>query len=174
MIRQCYGKDRNGIGFIVSSHIIARDFDDEVIAAKHAPTPKSVDMIFELPDRYYWVELKNPENPRGKAHKDGIKWIKNFMAGLKDEIFCKKFIDTFTYEWEHGNLSKPVLYFVIIAMNDLDKALLLRRNEALSKAKPFKCNCHFKRYLDSWSIHTIETFNTQISDIQLKRLSAAP
>jgi hypothetical protein len=161
------------IEFVYPSHITARDFDKEVALAYAGSSHriKSVDVIFDLPDTVYFVELKDPDDPAAQS-KAREEFIHGFLNGLKDEIFCGKFMETFRYEWEHGNLNKPVVYFVIIALSSLDSALLLRRNEALSQVRPFKCNCHFKKFLHSWSFHNIKTFNALISDIQVKRLSA--
>ncbi len=164
------------IEFIFSSHISAREFDKEVASAGFSHGMKSVDVIFDLPDSLYFVELKDPDNPKGAGHPQSQEWIQAFISGGKDTDFCDKFLDTFIYEWASGNLNKPVHYFVIIGMSNLDSALLLTRNNALDKMRPFKhpkCNCHpINQY--SCSVHSIESFNNLLTSIQVKRLSAAP
>lgn len=166
MIRNISAKEKDGIGLAYPVQARARDFDAEI-----RNRFSSVDVILDFPDKVYFVELKNPDNPKALSHPNKDEWFIDFRKGLKDELLCKKFAASFIHEWKNDRVNKPIIYFVIIAMSSLDSALLLRRNEALSKARPFTCNCHFKKYVQSWSIHNIKSFNALMAAKQEKNRS---
>lgn len=112
-----------------------RKFDDpKTYRLSHCM--KSVDFIVEFPDKYLFVEVKDPQQS-GVTEDRRQKWCKKLTSGKLDQDLKYKYRDSFLYEWglERGD-DKPILYAVLIGLDTLDDALLLRRQEALCKALP--------------------------------------
>ena len=96
---------------------------------------KAVDLVVELPDRYLYIELKDPQHPRATPKSRG-EFIEELLSGRLDEALKYKHRYSFLYEWASGRADKPVDYLVLIALNTLDEAHLVTRTEALSRALP--------------------------------------
>jgi predicted nucleotidyltransferase len=96
---------------------------------------KAVDLVVELPDRYLYIELKDPQHPRATSESRG-EFIEQLLSGRLDEALKYKYRDSFLYEWASGRADKPVDFLVLIALNTLDEAQLLTRTEALTRILP--------------------------------------
>ena len=111
----------------------ARRFDGKEHGLSHCM--KAVDFVVELQDRYLFIEIKDP--PRDPVAKnDRKKWIRKLKAGRHDEELKYKYRDSFLYEWAAGRAGKPVHYLVLIALDTLDDAALLARQEELTRKLP--------------------------------------
>jgi hypothetical protein len=113
-----------------------RKFDD---SANHKLTHcmKAVDFIVELADRYLFIEVKDPQNPRAHA-KDRDRFIQEFLAGSIDQELMYKYRDSFLYEWASGRAAKPIHYLVLIAIDSLTEVELLTRTENLQRKLPMR------------------------------------
>ena len=111
----------------------ARRFDDDQHGLTHCM--KAVDFIVELPDRYLFIEFKDPQHP-GSLERDRTKFIQGFLAGRIDEDFKYKYRDTFLYEWASGRANKPIYYCVLVAMDTLTEADLITRTDDLKQKLP--------------------------------------
>ena len=96
---------------------------------------KAVDFVVELPDRYLFIELKDPQHPRATSESRD-EFIEELLSGRLDEALKYKYRDSFLYEWGSGRADKPIDYLVLIALNTLDEAQLVTRTEALVRALP--------------------------------------
>ena len=102
-----------------------RKFDDQKIhGLSHCM--KAVDFIVELENRVLFVEVKDPQHPLSRS-KDSNRFIEHFLSGQIEEDFKYKYRDSFLYEWAANNLSKPVYYLILIALDTLEDADLLTR-----------------------------------------------
>ena len=112
----------------------ARRFDDE---ATHplSHCMKAVDFIIEWEDRYWFVELKDPQNPNARKEARSQFFHKLLRAQL-DTDFVYKYRDTLLYEWAAGRARKPITYIVLIALDGLDPPLLLTRQDDLRRKLP--------------------------------------
>lgn len=81
----------------------------------HQAPMKAVDLIVELEDRYYFVELKDYSNPqtwneiltnRRQTPEEMVNWLK--------EILKSKFRDTFLYRWAEIVPEKDVFFICLI------------------------------------------------------------
>ena len=96
---------------------------------------KAVDFVVELPDQYLFIEIKDPQD--GNApQKESDAFARRFLGGGIDQDLKYKYRDSFLYEWAAGRADKPITYLVLIALDTLDDALLLARQEALERALP--------------------------------------
>lgn len=118
----------------VPAAVSALKFDD---ASTHgfSHCMKSVDFIFELHDRWLFVELKDPDGapPQFPA---AAKFLADLGQGKLDEDFVRKFRDTFLYRWAEGVPDKPVQYLVLVAAAGLTDADLMARTDALKRKLP--------------------------------------
>jgi len=140
----------------------ARKFDDPTIhGLSHCM--KAVDFIVEEDDRYWFIEIKDPDDPGcDGGSRDDFK--KRFLAENIDENLKYKYRDSFLYEWAAGRADKPIYYVVLVALADLTKAELLIRTDALKRklpisgpseaawARPFVANCIVFN-LDTWNAY---------------------
>lgn len=91
------------------------DEKDPISPHFHQAPMKAVDLIVELEDRYYFVELKDYSNPltwneiltnRRQTPEEMVNWLK--------EILKSKFRDTFLYRWAEIVPEKDVFYICLI------------------------------------------------------------
>ena len=89
---------------------------------------KAVDFVVELPDRYLFIEVKDPQDPQAPSEA-GEQFIQRFQSGQIDEEFKYKYRDSFLYEWASGRADKQVYFtiLVLIALDSLTAPLLLNR-----------------------------------------------
>ena len=95
---------------------------------------KAVDFLVELPDRYLFIELKNPED--GSEFPHDVDPVQAFQMGQLDQDLKYKYRDSFLYEWASGRADKPSYYYVLVSLRWLGTAALTRRTAALKQALP--------------------------------------
>ncbi len=117
----------------VSFDVPAWKFDGSTHGLSHCM--KAVDFIVELPDRYLFIEFKDPDNPGAKA-KDRSEFISRFEGGQIDEDLKCKYRDSFLYEWAAGRAEKPIHYLVLVAIEGLREPELMARANALGRKLP--------------------------------------
>ena len=108
-----------------------RKFDGPTHGLSHCM--KAVDFIVELPDRYLFVEVKDPGTPVA-SNADRARFLKNFKSGALDASLRYKFRDSFIYEWASGRADKPIDYFVLVTGAGTPE--LIRRAEVLRHKLP--------------------------------------
>lgn len=111
----------------------ARKFDGPEHGLSHCM--KAVDIVVALPDRYLFIEIKDPPKTC-VAESAREKWLRRLGAGQLDEDLKYKCRDSFLYEWAAGRAEKPVHYLVLIGLDTLDDAALLARQDALERNLP--------------------------------------
>lgn len=110
-----------------------RRFDDNNHGLSHCM--KAVDFIVELPDRYLFIEFKDPNHPKSRdEHRS--EWVKKFLAGNIDEDFKNKYRDSFLYEYASARANKPIYYYVLVALDTLTEPDLLLRTDNLKRKLP--------------------------------------
>lgn len=151
-----------------NSVVCARKFDDSGHGLSHCM--KAVDFVIELPNRYLFIEFKDPENPNiPTSHRAAA--IQNLQKSKFDEDLKYKFRDTFLYEWAAGRADKFVDYFVLIAVED--KPLLSRRLEALERNLPVKLPASVtwtRPIVDRCGVFNIADWNATFPDYPVTRL----
>jgi hypothetical protein len=135
---------------------------------------KAVDFVVELPDKIYFLELKDPDNPSAcpKAKAD---FAKKLSSGTLDSELQSKYRDSFLYEWALNRANKPVYYLVLLAMESLDDTALLARTDALKKQLPLfgpLGRCWARPFVAGCAVMNIAAWNKNLSDMPVKRLSA--
>lgn len=142
---------------------------------------KGVDFIVTLPDRYIFLEIKDPQNPNAKP-EDVQKSKKKFNEELQSEnrsLLKSKCCDTLLYKLATQDIEwdKPIYYYVLIAFdpqNSLDNRLLLNLLDYLKKALPIvipggrgKVDLKFAkqktRFIQGCGVFNIETWNQHLS-----------
>lgn len=117
----------------VTDAVCARKFDDASHRLSHCM--KAVDFIVELPDRYLFIEFKDPQDPTSPIEATDA-YLKRFSDGQLDEDLIYKFRDSFLYEWASGRADKPVDYLVLVALDTLPTPLLRHRRRELERKLP--------------------------------------
>ena len=84
---------------------------------------KAVDFVIEFPDRYVFVEFKDPQAPSSRQ-LNLQQYVENFQKERLDSELIYKCRDSFLYEWASGRAEKDIYYFVLIAIDSLTTAEL--------------------------------------------------
>ncbi|MCR4317301.1 MAG: hypothetical protein NUW37_13265 [Planctomycetes bacterium] len=143
-------------------NVNVRKFDDEnTHGLSHCM--KAVDFIVEEPKRTLYIEFKDPFHPKAEK-KDREKWIREFQSGEIDEKLKYKFRDSFLYEWSSDRVKKPIHYYVLIALDNLDPVLLTSRRDDLKKKLPLfgLPPAWTRRFVDDCLIFNVETWNKHL------------
>ena len=99
---------------------------------------KAVDFVVELADRYLFIEMKDPEEHPQAPPAARKAFMRKLQSGRLDKDLKYKYRDSFLYEWAAGRADKPIDYFVLIAVEALDAALLANRKSALERQLPLR------------------------------------
>jgi hypothetical protein len=150
----------------------ARKFDD---VSTHGLTNcmKAVDFILELKDRFLFIEIKDPEDPKSRQGEKE-EFIQRFLIGGIDEDLKYKYRDSFLYEWASERTNKPICYLVLIAINRLTEADLLARTDDLKRKIPLQgppSREWKKPIVSSIAVFNIEAWNKRLSEYQITRLA---
>lgn len=97
---------------------------------------KAVDWILDLPERIYFVEIKDPEAPGAEVHKESKRFLQDFLASNPTPNLAAKFRDSFLYEWACDRVEKPISYFLVVASGTLDDPQLLALTDDLRRRMP--------------------------------------
>ena len=90
----------------------------------------------DLPERIYFVEVKDPEAPEAGGYREGNRFLQGFLAGTLTPDLVAKFRDSFLYEWACNRIDKPISFYVIVASETLDVAQLVTRTDELKRRLP--------------------------------------
>ena len=155
----------------INGEVDAWKFDDE---SSHGLSHcmKAVDFIVEFPDRYMFLEFKDPRHPDA-PQQSRDRFILEFSRGQLDEELKYKYRDSFLYEWASGRADKPVHYFVLVADDALTDAELAVRTDALARVLPLKgpnSRLWTKRIVESCVVFNIESWNRLLPRYPLNRV----
>ena len=149
----------------------ARRFDDYSHGMSQM---KAVDFIVELPDRYLYIEFKDPQHPDSRA-ENRIEFIQDFHSGRLDEDLKYKYRDSFLYEWACGRADKPINYVVLVALDTLTSADLPTRTETLKYKLPVDGpNSWSRRIASGCTVLNLSGWNETFPDYPVVRLSTSP
>ena len=153
--------------------VSGRIFDVTERALSHCGL-KAVDWILDLPERIYFVEVKDPDDPRAKKHKNRDEFLKNSAARELTRTLAAKFRDSFLYEWACERVDKPISYYVIVASDALDDAQLLTRADDLRRTLPVGTPADWSRAIvHDCFVFNITKWNEVFPEFPLSRHSAA-
>ena len=148
--------------------IVVRKFDDEY-ELRHCM--KAVDFVVEREDRYIFVEIKNPQQ---SEHADVEGYVDGFKRRQIDKDLKYKFRDSYLYEWASGRADKPIDYYVLIAVDALEPAVLIQRSQELQHQVPtgLPKNASWKRPIArSCIVYNIESWNRNWEDFPIRRIN---
>lgn len=150
----------------------ARKFDDP---QSHQLTHcmKGVDFIVELPDKYLFIEFKDPQHPQ-TAPKDAEEYRERLQSGGIDEELKYKYRDSFLYEWASGRADKPIDYLVLIAWDILLDRDLNNRTAALNQKLPLlgPGGANWPRPIAaSCNVFNLDSWNRNLPNYPVVRLS---
>jgi hypothetical protein len=112
---------------------VGRRFDGEEHGLSHCM--KAVDFIVEMPDRIYYIEIKDPDQTDNETRRR--QFAADLSSGKIDEELKTKFRDTWIYEWaQRQALRKPVYYLILIAFEKLTASELSARKSGVERKLP--------------------------------------
>ena len=148
----------------------ARRFDGSEHGLSHCM--KAVDFVVELPDKYLFMELKDPQHPEGNQ-EDQERFMQDFRKGRLDGDLKYKYRDSFLYEWASGRADKPVHYYVLVASDELKGADLQHRTRQLARILPVdRPGSWIKPIAAACYVFNLRLWNQHLPEFPITRLSA--
>lgn len=153
----------------IPSDISHRKFDNPLT---HGLTcMKAVDFILDLSDRYIYIEFKDPQHPNTNVPDSNLI---EYVTNIIDKSIVPKYRDTFLYEYASGRADKDIYYYVLIAIDTLDSALLTRKTDHLKQRIPVygpQSKTWNKPFIKDCAIFNIKTWNNIFTQLPIKRIS---
>ena len=154
----------------IDGEIDAWKFDDTSHGLSHCM--KAVDFVVELPDRYLFLEFKDPQHP--SAHQQSRdKFTQEFAGGLLDEDLKYKYRDSFLYQWASEKVDKPVHYWVLVADDALTDAELTLRTDRLARVLPLtgpESGAWTRQIVKGCVVFNIDSWNRLVPQYPMIRL----
>lgn len=153
-----------GLEITFHNVISAHKFEDHGLTIM-----KAVDFLVELPDRYLFIEFKDPD--AGSDFPSADDPVQAFRTGQLDQDLKYKYRDSFLYEWAAGRAEKPSYYYVLVALRWLGTADLIQRTVALKQALPVSRPSDWvKSIVNDCGVFNIASWNRTFPDYQVRRL----
>ena len=132
---------------------------------------KAVDFVLELPDRYLFIELKDPQHEQATLQQRNV-FVANLHSGELEEDLTSKYRDSFSYEWAMGRADKRTEYRVLIALSTLSPADLLTRTESLQRVIPLHGPSNRpwrRRIVDTCGVFNLTSWNRRFPSHPVRR-----
>ena len=147
-----------------------KKFDDpKVHGLSHCM--KAVDFIIESHDRIFFLEIKDPENPKAPS-ENSMTFIEDFKAGKLDNELKYKFRDSFLYEWASENTSKPIYYLILVAIQTLTAPELITSSERIKRQIPILGHVGVwkQKIVENCMVFNIATWNRHFPQYPISRV----
>jgi hypothetical protein len=150
-----------------------RRFDDQK-THKLSRCMKAVDCIFEWNGDTYFLEIKDPDNPKAQAEGREI-FERDFQSDVLNNNLTYKYRDSFLYEYASGRVRGKIHYIVLLCMSKLDSHLLANRSDELRKLIPLEGpnGPWQKSFVSSCIVLNIEAWKRNLTQFPVRRLSEA-
>ncbi len=153
--------------FDFSETVHTQRFDDNTHKLSHCM--KAVDFIVETKKSIYFIEVKDPDNPRAE---NTVAFYSKLTSGNLTKNLTGKYRDSFIYQWAKNALNKPVHYIVLLAMESLDGASLLSQTENLRRNLPLIGSASWKKPIaSSCVILSLDSWNQNFKQWPVSRIS---
>jgi len=119
------------LDFNFDGAIEAIKFDDN--ATHSRTTLKRVDFIAEYDDCYRFIEVKDPDDPNAVNPQ---RFVEKLRSGQLIPSLAGKYRDSLFFRSMQNKTDKKIEYFVLLAMQSLEPALLISQQENLRRAIP--------------------------------------
>jgi hypothetical protein len=167
--------EESDIAFDFRNALSGTKFDDQNHGLSHCM--KAVDLIIETTDKVLFIEVKDPQRPQAQQ-KDREKFLDELKSEkLINENLVVKGRDSFLYRFAAGEVSrikKPIHYYVLIAQDTLDSAMLIQLTDKLRKAIPTS-GPNNKRwqspFIEECAVFNLKTWNINLRHMTVRRKS---
>lgn len=157
----------NDLKFDFGAAIEAIVFDDDAL---HNPsTIKRVDFIAEFNDRFVYLEIKDPDVP-GALNPGAFK--AKMLSGNLIPDLAGKYRDSLLFRTLSGKATKPSHYVVLLAMESLEPAFLLTKQDELQRSLPMKHPDWSAPCAQACVILNLDQYKKQFGANSVRRLSA--
>ena len=153
--------------FTFNNVVSARKFDGADHGLGHCM--RAVDFIVELGDRYYFIEVKDPQSYPASADN----YLQDFTSERIDEDLKRKYRDSFLYEWASGRADKPIYYLMLIGLDTLTSQHLYARQNAMEGKLPLLKHAPPKwtrSIIAGCGVFNIDAWNRRFPNYPVQRL----
>ena len=134
---------------------------------------KAVDFIVEFDDKFFYIEIKDPEDATANpVNRD--EFLKEMKSCKLDNKLKTKYRDSWLYEYAQGRAQKPVYYLVLIGASSLTEAELLTRTDALKRQLPLtgpSGNSWKSPFISGCLVMNLKTWNKRFANMPAERIS---
>ena len=149
----------------------ARKFDEQ--STHRVGFMKAVDFVVEYPDRYLFVEFKDPQQLGSDLTEDQAL-LDYYQSEKIDDELIYKYRDSFLYELAAGRAKRDVFYLVLIAIERLTPADLDKKKRDLDRKLPVGIPSAWEQPIVSCcGVFNIATWNRNFPELAVRRLSAS-
>jgi hypothetical protein len=132
---------------------------------------KRVDFIAEYPDKWFFIEVKDPDNPKCQNRDE---YTGRFTSGKILPELAGKYRDTLWFRTLSRKIGKkPVHYIALVALKNLEPAMFQSLQDQLHKALPLKHGDWCMPFAESCLIMNLETYKRIFGPDSVRRISAA-
>ena len=149
----------------------ARKFDEQ--STHGVGFMKAVDFVVEYPDRYTYIEFKDPQHPESNLTSYEALTAYYQSENIDTELVYK-FRDSLLYEWAAGRAERDVHFLVLIAIEQLTSADLDKKKRDLDRKLPVGIPSGWVRpIVTGCGVFNIATWNRNFPELAVRRLSAS-
>jgi hypothetical protein len=160
----------NGLEISLPAEANGRRFDGDDHGLSHCM--KAVDFIVEMPDRIYYIEIKDPDQTADEVRRK--QFSIRLSSGKIDEELKTKFRDTWIYEWAERRITKkPVYFLILIAFDKLTASELSARQLGIKRKLPIlgPSNKNWQRsFVQGCAVLNMAAWNRTFANMQVRRI----
>lgn len=148
-------------------HVVnAIKFDDGISHTSSSIQP--VDFLVEHPDRYTFIEIKDPDE-HDAANVEAFR--EKLKTGKLVRSLAGKFRDSCFFRMIQGVEKKPTEYIVLLSMEALSDAALLSKMDELKRSLPISHADWKEDCVTSCVVMNVRQYKRKFGDGSIKRLS---
>ena len=145
----------------------SENYDCDIKHSGHAM--KRVDFIAEKSNKCFFIEVKDPDHPKGARYINSNK--EKFLSGNLVPDLASKYRDSLWFKTLSNQAQKKLHYVVLFSMKSMEPALLMARSDALKKAIPLSHKDWVMDMASSCIILNIDQYKKQFGENSVRRLS---
>ena len=142
-------------------------FDGPQYDASHCM--KAVDFVLEAQDHDLFVELKDPQHPNAPPASPD-----DYLGRALVNELVGKFRDTFLYRWARCQVTKPIYYYVVVAIESLTAGQLAVQTDIVRRRLPVRAampGSWDKALVEEFALLNVAAWNRNFPAFSLSRLS---
>lgn len=131
---------------------------------------KAVDFVSETENHDLFIELKDPQHPKAPPVSPD-----DYLGGTLHDELVGKFRDTFLYRWARREVTKPIYYYVVVAIESLTAYELAVQTDIVKRRLPVRATMPGswdRALVEDFALLNVAAWNRNFPAFRLTRASA--